>query len=100
MFLSHLKKSEQIEKQFEIRGYFIKSHSFQVDPNKDIQLDVSSTSSDSDTEYLTPLTEVRKQELIEKERELEARSKKAKADKKKKKKELKKQKKKKKKKER
>lgn len=64
-----------------------------VDPNKDIQLDVDSTSSDSDTEYLTPLTEVRKQELIEKERELEARSKKAKADKKKKKKALKKQKK-------
>lgn len=58
----------------------------QVDPNKDIQLDVSSTSSDSDTEYLTPLTEVRKQELIDKQRELDQRAKKNKADKKKKKK--------------
>lgn len=38
-----------------------------VDPNKEILLDVSSTSSDSDTTYLTPLTELRKTELQEKE---------------------------------
>ena len=37
-----------------------------VDPNKDIVLDVSSTSSDSDAEYLTPLTELREKELKEK----------------------------------
>lgn len=47
---------------------------------------MSSTSSDSDTEYLTPLTEVRKQELIDKQRELDQRAKKNKSDKKKKKK--------------
>lgn len=39
----------------------------QVDPNKEILLDISSTSSDSDTTYLTPLTEMRKTELKEKE---------------------------------
>lgn len=37
-----------------------------VDPNKDIVLDVSSTSSESDQEYLTPLTELREKELLEK----------------------------------
>lgn len=58
----------------------------QVDPNKDIQLDVSSTSSDSDTEYLTPLTDLRKQELIEKQREKDLHVKKSKIEKKKKKK--------------
>ncbi|KAJ8954899.1 hypothetical protein NQ318_016838 [Aromia moschata] len=34
-----------------------------VDPNKEIVLDVSSTSSDSDQDYLTPLTELREKEL-------------------------------------
>lgn len=37
-----------------------------VDPNKEIVLDVSSTSSDSEMEYLTPLTELREKELKEK----------------------------------
>jgi len=38
-----------------------------VDPNKDILLDVSSTSSDSEEQdYLTPLTELREKELSEK----------------------------------
>lgn len=41
----------------------------QVDPNKEILLDVDSTSSDSDTTYLTPLTEMRKNELLDKEKE-------------------------------
>lgn len=40
----------------------------QVDPNKEILLDVDSTSSDSDTTYLTPLTEMRKNELLDKEK--------------------------------
>lgn len=38
---------------------------------------MSSTSSDSETDYITPLTGLRKEELIQKERELQ-RSKKAK----------------------
>ncbi|XP_018575386.1 protein SREK1IP1-like [Anoplophora glabripennis] len=37
-----------------------------VDPNKEIVLDVSSTSSESDQDYLTPLTELRERELKEK----------------------------------
>lgn len=37
-----------------------------VDPDKEIVLDVSTTSSDSDNDYLTPLTELREKELIEK----------------------------------
>lgn len=52
----------------------------QIDPNKEIQLDVSSTSSDSDTDYLTPLTGLRKEELLQKEREL-SRSKRSKYEK-------------------
>lgn len=55
---------------------------FQIDPNKEIQLDVSSTSSDSDTDYLTPLTGLRKEELLQKERELQSRSKRTKDKKK------------------
>ena len=51
---------------------------FQIDPNKEIQLDVSSTSSDSDTDYLTPLTGLRKEELLQKERELQSRMKRSK----------------------
>lgn len=43
---------------------------FQVDPNKEILLDVSSTSSDSDTQYLTPLTELRQKELVDKTRQV------------------------------
>lgn len=54
----------------------------QIDPNKEIQLDVSSTSSDSETEYLTPLTDLRKEELLQKERELMSRSKRSKDKKK------------------
>lgn len=56
--------------------------SFQIDPNKEIQLDVSSTSSDSETDYLTPLTDLRKEELLQKERELMSRSKRSKDKKK------------------
>lgn len=37
-----------------------------VDPNKEIVLDVSSTSSESDMDYITPLTNIRKEELKEK----------------------------------
>ncbi|XP_046400997.1 protein SREK1IP1-like [Ischnura elegans] len=37
-----------------------------VDPNKDIVLDVSSTSTDSAEEYLTPLTDLREKELKKK----------------------------------
>jgi hypothetical protein len=37
-----------------------------VDPNKEIVLDVSSTSSETDQEYLTPLTELREKELRDK----------------------------------
>lgn len=43
----------------------------QVDPNKEILLDIDSTSSDSDTQYLTPLTELRQKELVDKKRQLE-----------------------------
>ncbi|KAF5277063.1 hypothetical protein FQA39_LY06301 [Lamprigera yunnana] len=42
------------------------SETGQVDPNKEILLDVSSTSSESDQDYLTPLTELRELELQEK----------------------------------
>ncbi|KAK9695410.1 hypothetical protein QE152_g32585 [Popillia japonica] len=41
-----------------------------VDPNKEILLDVSSTSSESDQNYLTPLTELREKELKEKLRKV------------------------------
>ncbi|KAF4520193.1 hypothetical protein B566_EDAN003906 [Ephemera danica] len=34
-----------------------------VDPNKELVLDVSSTSSDSEEEYMTPLTALRSQEV-------------------------------------
>lgn len=37
-----------------------------VDPNKEIVLDVSSTSSDSDENYVTPLTKLREEELKKK----------------------------------
>lgn len=37
-----------------------------VDPNKEIVLDVSSTSSDSELDYVTPLTQLRKEELGDK----------------------------------
>lgn len=49
----------------------------QIDPNKEILLDVSSTS-DSDTDYITPLTDLRKEELEQKERELKQRAKQSK----------------------
>lgn len=64
--------------------FFLKKHVnlFQIDPNKEIQLDVSSTSSDSETDYLTPLTGLRKEELLQKERELQTRSKRSKDKKK------------------
>lgn len=52
-----------------------------IDPNKEILLDVSSTS-DSDTDYITPLTDLRKEELEQKERELMQRAKQAKKNKK------------------
>uniref|UniRef100_A0A1B0CLS0 Protein SREK1IP1 n=1 Tax=Lutzomyia longipalpis TaxID=7200 RepID=A0A1B0CLS0_LUTLO len=42
-----------------------------LDPEKEILLDVSSTSSDSDDKYVTPLKKLRKEELeeVEKKRE-------------------------------
>lgn len=40
-----------------------------IDPNKEIVLDVSSTSSDSDENYVTPLTELRERELKKKLKE-------------------------------
>lgn len=43
---------------------------------------MSSTSSDSETDYLTPLTDLRKEELLQKERELMSRSKRSKDKKK------------------
>lgn len=56
---------------------------FQVDPDREILLDVSSTSSDSDTaQYITPLQELRKTEVLEKTKELK--KKKSSKDKKKK----------------
>lgn len=54
-----------------------------VDPNKDIVLDVSSTSSESEQDYLTPLTELREKELKEKIKE-KKKSKKKKSKKKRK----------------
>lgn len=41
-----------------------------VDPNKEIVLDVSSTSSDSDENYVTPLTDLRDKELRERKKKL------------------------------
>lgn len=52
-----------------------------MDPNKEVLLDVSSTS-DSDTDYITPLTDLRKEELEQKERELKLRAKQSKKAKK------------------
>lgn len=40
-----------------------------MDPNKEILLDIDSTSSDSDNDYMTPLKDARKEELLQKERE-------------------------------
>lgn len=40
-----------------------------IDPNKEIVLDVSSTSSDTDENYVTPLTELRERELKRKLKE-------------------------------
>jgi hypothetical protein len=54
-----------------------------VDPNKDIVLDVSSTSSDSEDEYLTPLTELRENELKGKLKKAKKKRKQAKKEKKK-----------------
>lgn len=49
-----------------------------VDPNKDIVLDVSSTSSDTEDDYTTPLTLLRNEELREKLNELKKKKKKKK----------------------
>jgi hypothetical protein len=54
-----------------------------VDPNKEIVLDVSSTSSDSEEEYLTPLTELREKELKSKLKKSRKKRKRAKKEKKK-----------------
>lgn len=54
-----------------------------VDPNKEIVLDVSSTSSDSEDEYLTPLTELREKELKSKLKKAKKKRKRAKKEKKK-----------------
>lgn len=61
-FLKVIKYFFVINKSINI-GFILK-----VDPNKEILLDVDSTSSDSDTTYLTPLTELRKTELLDKEK--------------------------------
>lgn len=53
-----------------------------VDPNKEIVLDVSSTSSDSDENYVTPLTELREKELKKKLQEAKKKHKEKKSKKK------------------
>lgn len=53
-----------------------------IDPNKDIVLDVSSTSSESEEEYVTPLVQLRETELIAKLKEQAAAKKKNKKKKK------------------
>ncbi|BET00435.1 7 transmembrane receptor (rhodopsin family) [Nesidiocoris tenuis] len=54
-----------------------------IDPNKDIVLDVSSTSSESDDDYVTPLRALREQELLEKVKEKKVKKPKKKKKKKK-----------------
>lgn len=49
-----------------------------IDPNKDIVLDVSSTSSDTEEDYTTPLTLLRDEELRAKLKEIKKKSKKSK----------------------
>ncbi|KAL1117302.1 hypothetical protein AAG570_004628 [Ranatra chinensis] len=49
-----------------------------VDPNKDIVLDVSSTSSDSEEDYITPLQALRDEELQEKKKKMKKKKKKKK----------------------
>lgn len=46
-----------------------------IDPNKDIVLDISSTSSDSCDDYTTPLTTLRDQELCAKLKEIKQKNK-------------------------
>ncbi|KAF5279777.1 hypothetical protein FQR65_LT03308 [Abscondita terminalis] len=58
-----------------------------VDPNKEILLDVSSTSSESDQDYLTPLTELREIELKDKLKKAKQKKKKDKKKKRKRKRE-------------
>jgi len=53
-----------------------------IDPNKDIVLDVSSTSSEPDEEYVTPLVQLRETELLLKLKEAAAKKKKKKKKKK------------------
>jgi len=53
-----------------------------IDPNKDIVLDVSSTSSEPDEEYVTPLVQLRETELLLKFKEAAAKKKKKKRKKK------------------
>lgn len=55
-----------------------------IDPNKEIVLDVSSTSSGSDENYVTPLTELRERELRKKLREAKKKRREKKARKKRK----------------
>merc|ERR1739842_198688 len=55
----------------------------QLDPVKDVVLDVSSTSSDSDNNYITPLTSLRAAELKEKKKKLIKKEKKRKSKKRK-----------------
>ena len=55
----------------------------QLDPVKDVVLDVSSTSSDSDNNYITPLTSLRAAELKEKKKKLIKKEKKKKSKKRK-----------------
>lgn len=53
-----------------------------IDPNKDIVLDVSSTSSESEEEYVTPLVQLRETELAQKLKQAAAEKKKKKKKKK------------------
>ncbi|CAI6343160.1 unnamed protein product [Macrosiphum euphorbiae] len=53
-----------------------------IDPNKDIVLDVSSTSSEPDEEYVTPLVQLRETELALKLKEAASKKKKKKKKKK------------------
>lgn len=55
-----------------------------IDPNKDIVLDVSSTSSEPDEEYVTPLVQLRETELALKLKEAKKKKKKKKKSKKRK----------------
>ncbi|XP_015519972.1 protein SREK1IP1 [Neodiprion lecontei] len=89
-FLSRLipQNKEQVRPACKKCGYaghltFQCRNFIKVDPNKEIVLDVSSTSSDSDENYLSPLTELREKELKKKQKKAKKKKKKEKKLKKK-----------------